>query len=136
MTGRTSPTIVVDEVLGARADDPRFARIDVRMPGNIEAVIALHVSQIDELIRALIAAKGYFDWPPPSQDQHHRVSEVEVAAGERLVAFRVVALTPLARQKRHDHKWGRRIHPRQLLGVIGSSFLRAVLALAPLRASA
>ena len=43
MTGRTSPTIVVDEVLGARADDPRFARIDVRMPGNIEAVIALHV---------------------------------------------------------------------------------------------
>ena len=94
MTGRTSPTVFVNEVLGAHADDPSFARIDVRMPGNIEAVIAIHVSQIDELIRALIAAKGYFDWPPPSQDQHHRVSEVEIAAGERLVAFRVVAITP------------------------------------------
>ena len=94
MTGRASPTVVVNEVLAAHAEDPSFARIDVRMPGNIEAVIALHVSQIDELIRVLIAAKGYFEWPPPSQDQHHGVSEVEVAASERLVAFRVVALTP------------------------------------------
>ena len=94
MTGKNLPTVFINEVLGAHADDPSFARIDVRMPGNIEAVIALHVMQIDELIRALIAAKGYFDWPPPSQDQHHRVSEVEIAAGERLVAFRVVAITP------------------------------------------
>ena len=94
MTGRNLPTVFINEVLGAHADDPSFARIDVRMPGNIEAVIALHVSQIDELIRALIAAKGYFDWPPPSQDQHHKVSDVEIAAGEGLVAFRVVSLTP------------------------------------------
>ncbi len=94
MTGRNLPTVYINEVLTARADDPSFARIDVRMAGNIEAVITLHVSQIDELIRALIAAKGYFDWPPPSQDQHHRISEVEIAAGERLVAFRVVASTP------------------------------------------
>ena len=93
MTGRNLPTVFINEVLGAHADDPSFARIDVRMPGNIEAVIALHVSQIDELIRALIAAKGYFDWPSPSQDQHHRISAVEIAAGERLVAFRVVAVT-------------------------------------------
>ena len=41
MTG--SLTVVVNEVLAAHADDPSFARIDVRMPGNIEAVIALHV---------------------------------------------------------------------------------------------
>ena len=93
MTGRNLPTVFINEVLGAHVDDPSFARIDVRMPGNIEAVIALHVSQIDELIRALIAAKGYFDWPSPSQDQHHRISAVEIAAAERLVAFRVVAAT-------------------------------------------
>ena len=39
MTG--SLTVVVNEVLAAHPDDPSFARIDVRMPVNIEAVIAL-----------------------------------------------------------------------------------------------
>ena len=91
MTERTLPTVFINDVLGAHADDPGILRIGVRLAGDVEAQLMLPVTKIDPFIGVLVTGKGFFDWPPPpNRDRHHGITEIEVAAGEGKVALRIV----------------------------------------------
>jgi hypothetical protein len=89
MAERTLPTMFINDVLGAHADDPGILRIGVHLAGNVEAQLMLPVVKIDSFIGVLITGKGFFDWPPPNRDRHHGVTEVEVVGGEGKVALRI-----------------------------------------------
>jgi hypothetical protein len=70
MTERTMPTLFVREVLGAHADDPAYAKIGLRIVGETgltEVQVAVPACHLDAFVGALITAKGYFDWPPPTR---------------------------------------------------------------------
>ena len=79
--------IPVSQVKGCAVDDPGFARIVVRVMqsdgvGNVVAAVPAHIGipkgDLDALISAAIAAKGYFDWPERRTDTRHVATAVEV----------------------------------------------------------